>query len=507
MAGQGLVVDSPPGAVEDAARGRGGSQVFHNPSFLNEDLFSGSAAGGRGAGGGGAEGAREPSPPQARDQLKSPFHNPSSPVQRSTGSVSSQGSHGRRPADLLDSDSDSEDDEVLAMKIRQSAYPTGASRLPTGGGGGGGGNAGGGSIGAGGSGGGSGSAAKKARGGWQARQSEQDELVANTHELRISGSPKGKGRSGTAGKSPAREFAQNSQPEVLARRDAAQDEPGAERQGASSGPALFQSFHSLADQNVSHFLLQPGPEDGFISCKVIRHKGLLGRHPSYSLRLQDSNRFLLAARKRKKTKNAQFVISLDPEETKRNSDAYFAKLKGDMMGTQYLLTQTNEGGSRALGSTASKKQALKELLLVSFKSSSALKSNAGGPRSMRVAFTDPSRQDLPSSFTDLVSRYYATKNKTGRVDPPVVVFRNRQPVWDNRLGAYTLDFKGRVKKASVKNFQLETAEGESTGSINLQFGKNGDNEFALDFKYPFSTIQAFAVALSSIDGRRSFSNS
>merc|ERR1719443_2580772 len=102
VAGQGLVVDSPPGAVEDAARGRGGSQVFHNPSFLNEDLFSGSAAGGRGAGGGGAEGAREPSPPQARDQLKSPFHNPSSPVQRSTGSVSSQGSHGRRPADLLD---------------------------------------------------------------------------------------------------------------------------------------------------------------------------------------------------------------------------------------------------------------------------------------------------------------------------------------------------------------------------------------------------------------------
>lgn len=496
------MVDSPPGAVDDpvAHRGRGGSQVYHNPSFLKQDLFSGPASGGRGSQGGRVDGARGGSPALvAKESAKLPLHG-ASPVHRSTGSVSSQGSHGTRPSNILDSDSDSEDDEVLAMKIRQSAYPTGASRLPTGGGGGG--------SSSGGGGGGGGGSAGKSRSGWQARQSEQDELIANTQELRIPGSPKIGERAGAAQPSPgAHGSTPSGHPEVLARRDAGQDEGGVDRPGGASGPALFQSFHSLADQNMSHFLLQPGPEDGFISCKVIRHKGLLGRHPSYSLRLQDSNRFLLAARKRKKTKNSQFVISLDPEETKRNSDAYFAKLKGDMMGTQYLLTQTNEGGSRAVGGTPQKKQALKELLLVSFKSSSALKSSAGGPRSMRVAFTDPCRQDVPSSFTDLVSRYYATKNKTGRVDPPVVVFRNRQPVWDSRLQAYTLDFKGRVKKASVKNFQLEIAEGESTGDINLQFGKNGENEFALDFKYPFSTIQAFAVALSSIDGRRSFSNS
>jgi hypothetical protein len=33
----------------------------------------------------------------------------------------------------------------------------------------------------------------------------------------------------------------------------------------------------------------------------------------------------------------------------------------------------------------------------------------------------------------------------------------------------------------------------------MQFGKLGDNAFSCDFTYPFSVIEAFAVALTSFE--------
>jgi len=38
-------------------------------------------------------------------------------------------------------------------------------------------------------------------------------------------------------------------------------------------------------------------------------------------------------------------------------------------------------------------------------------------------------------------------------------------------------------------------------STYMQFGKSEDNTFALDFKYPFSPLQAFAIAISAMDTR------
>jgi tubby-related protein 1 len=41
----------------------------------------------------------------------------------------------------------------------------------------------------------------------------------------------------------------------------------------------------------------------------------------------------------------------------------------------------------------------------------------------------------------------------------------------------------------------------SNEDILYQFGRTGDNSFILDFKFPFSPIQAFSIALSSIDNK------
>ena len=70
-----------------------------------------------------------------------------------------------------------------------------------------------------------------------------------------------------------------------------------------------------------------------------------------------------------------------------------------------------------------------------------------------------------------------------------------------RLGikAYVLNFNGRVDKASVKNFQL--VDDRDDNKIYLQFGRTSETTFTLDFQWPFSPFQAFAIALSSFDNK------
>lgn len=68
-----------------------------------------------------------------------------------------------------------------------------------------------------------------------------------------------------------------------------------------------------------------------------------------------------------------------------------------------------------------------------------------------------------------------------------------------QVGAYVLNFNGRVTMASVKNFQL--VEPEEQDAVLLQFGRVGKDEFTMDFRYPLTPFQAFAVTLSSFDSK------
>ena len=51
----------------------------------------------------------------------------------------------------------------------------------------------------------------------------------------------------------------------------------------------------------------------------------------------------------------------------------------------------------------------------------------------------------------------------------MMVLRNKAPRWNDALGAYCLNFCGRVTHASVKNFQL-VADADPEHIV-LQFGK------------------------------------
>ncbi|CAN8291369.1 unnamed protein product [Cochlearia groenlandica] len=102
-----------------------------------------------------------------------------------------------------------------------------------------------------------------------------------------------------------------------------------------------------------------------------------------------------------------------------------------------------------------------------------------------------------------------------------LVLKNKQPRWHEQLQCWCLNFRGRVTVASVKNFQLVAARqpqqthtqgtGMAAGAsasgqmqpeqdkVILQFGKVGKDMFTMDYRYPLSAFQAFAICLSSFD--------
>ncbi|CAL9118362.1 unnamed protein product [Musa textilis] len=93
-----------------------------------------------------------------------------------------------------------------------------------------------------------------------------------------------------------------------------------------------------------------------------------------------------------------------------------------------------------------------------------------------------------------------------RTNGEPLVLKNKAPRWHEQLQCWCLNFRGRVTVASVKNFQLVAAVDPSSGvspaeqeKVILQFGKIGKDIFTMDYRYPLSAFQAFAICLTSFD--------
>lgn len=100
------------------------------------------------------------------------------------------------------------------------------------------------------------------------------------------------------------------------------------------------------------------------------------------------------------------------------------------------------------------------------------------------------------------------KNALGRIPNTLRVsltregtmLHSKQPHWNEYRG-YTLDFRGRVKIPSKKNFLLLEDLGDPGGlakeNVIMLFGKRTKHEFSLDICHPISPIVAFATALTA----------
>jgi len=77
-----------------------------------------------------------------------------------------------------------------------------------------------------------------------------------------------------------------------------------------------------------------------------------------------------------------------------------------------------------------------------------------------------------------------------------IELKTKLPKWNPKTRSMVLDFAGRVKKASARNFQLCIEGVGCDGEVFLQYGKVKKGLYALDFRHPLSPLQALGVALS-----------
>ncbi|XP_060087533.1 tubby-related protein 1 isoform X1 [Heteronotia binoei] len=248
--------------------------------------------------------------------------------------------------------------------------------------------------------------------------------------------------------------------------------------------------------NLEEFVLQPAPQGVTIKCRVTRDKKGMDRglYPTYYLHLDNDKKvFLLAGRKRKKSKTSNYLISVDPTDLTRDGGNFIGKLRSNLMGTRFTVFDNGVNPDRANSDWSNVRQELAAVIyetnVLGFK----------GPRKMTVVIpgmnSDNERIPIrPRNDNDgLLVRW---QNKTME---NLIELHNKSPSWNDETQSYVLNFHGRVTHASVKNFQI--VHSNDLDYIVMQFGRVSDDAFTMDYNYPLCAVQAFAIALSSFDGK------
>ncbi|XP_039179317.1 tubby-related protein 1 isoform X1 [Crotalus tigris] len=252
----------------------------------------------------------------------------------------------------------------------------------------------------------------------------------------------------------------------------------------------------IEEDNLEEFVLQPAPHGMTIKCRLTRDKRGMDRglYPTYYLHLDNDKKiFLLAGRKRKKSKTSNYLISTDPTDLSRDGENFIGKLRSNLMGTRFSVFDNGVNPDRANADWSNVRQELAAVIyetnVLGFK----------GPRKMTVVIpgmnSDNERVPIrPRNDNDgLLTRW---QNK---IMDSLIELHNKTPVWNDETQSYVLNFHGRVTHASVKNFQI--VHSDDPEYIVLQFGRVADDVFTMDYNYPLCAVQAFAIALSSFDGK------
>jgi tubby-related protein 1 len=216
----------------------------------------------------------------------------------------------------------------------------------------------------------------------------------------------------------------------------------------------------------------------------------------FELYLDGKNQqFLLSAKKRGSNKTSNYILSTDVKCPENDDSSRIAKLRSNFSGTEFIIynrgmapnkiSKANEG----LRSTHMRK----EIGLCRYEQNVL---GTKGPRKMKCYIptveNGVSTTFQPANDAESMSRLIDNKEMTG-----IISLENKAPTWNAQVGAYVLNFYGRVTRASVKNFQLVDVEDPSR--IILQFGRVEDEVFTMDVRWPMSIRQAFSICLSSFD--------
>ncbi|KAG7506406.1 hypothetical protein JOB18_004992 [Solea senegalensis] len=269
---------------------------------------------------------------------------------------------------------------------------------------------------------------------------------------------------------------------------------------SSDSESNKRSTSPMSVEDLEKFALHPAPRDVTIQCRVTRDRRGMekGIYPTYYLHMEkeDGKRvFLMAGRKRKKCKTSNYLISTDPTNLSRDTNCYIGKLRSNILGTKFTVYDGGENPEKKpfIKECESVRQELAaicyETNVLGFK----------GPRKMTVIIPGMLENDDRVSIqpnNDLET--LLSRQANGNTDK-LVTLVNKSPSWNEQTQSYVLNFHGRVTQASVKNFQIIHPDNDDY--IVMQFGRVAEDVFSMDYSFPMCALQAFAITLSSFDGK------
>ncbi|XP_053121734.1 tubby-related protein 3-like isoform X2 [Hemicordylus capensis] len=257
---------------------------------------------------------------------------------------------------------------------------------------------------------------------------------------------------------------------------------------------------TLKVDDIEAFVLTPAPQGNTIQCRITRdRKGMdKGIFPLYYLHLEMANgkkRFLMSGRKRKKSKTSNYLISLDPVDLSRDGDGFMGKVRSNVLGTKFTVFDKgiNPEKKPFVPETAKLRQ---ELVAICYETNVL---GFKGPRKMTVIIPGMNADNericiRPKNEHETLLTRYQNQNLQN-----LIILQNKMPAWNEESQSYVLNFHGRVTQASVKNFQIISEEDPEY--IVLQFGRVAPDVFTMDYRFPLCALQAFAICLSSFDGK------
>ncbi|XP_052001601.1 tubby protein homolog isoform X2 [Xyrauchen texanus] len=268
---------------------------------------------------------------------------------------------------------------------------------------------------------------------------------------------------------------------------------------ATSASTPLANEPSIDVDDLEEFTLRPAPQGVTVKSRITRDKKGMdrGMYPTYYLHMEreDGKKvFLLAGRKRKKSKTSNYLISIDPTDLSRGGESFIGKLRSNLMGTKFTVY---DSGVNPVKTTSSLEAGnlRQELAAICYETNVL---GFKGPRKMSVIIPgmnmDHERVSIRprNDHESLLARW---QNKSTE---NVIELHNKTPVWNDDTQSYVLNFHGRVTQASVKNFQIIH---DNDHYIVMQFGRVAEDVFTMDYNYPMCALQAFAIALSSFDSK------
>ncbi|XP_045387801.1 tubby-related protein 2 [Lemur catta] len=259
-------------------------------------------------------------------------------------------------------------------------------------------------------------------------------------------------------------------------------------------------------RSMEAYVLRPLPPGLTLQCCISRDKHGVdkGMFPSYYLFLEAPDgrkHLLLAGRKRKRSKTSNYLISVDPTDLSRNGSFFVGKLRSNVLGTKFTIFDNGVNPNRQnfFLQTGHIRQ---ELGAVCYETNIF---GCRGPRKMTVIIPAVDSQNeriicQPQNAQESILNRF----QQGAMEE-LTLMKSKTPLWSEESSAYVLNFHNRVTRASVKNFQIVHSQDRellgTAGYLVLQFGRVAQDAFIMDFRYPLCPLQAFAICLSSLDGK------